>query len=297
MVKMKEISKIADNVFVIQDPMFPLYLIKGEKNILLDCSILAKGMEIEKKLTDIIGNEKIDTVLLTHSHYDHTGACTYLQSRHHFNILASQRTKEILQNPKAIQFIDNLNQEFKRLLNQDNSLHVTMPENLNAIHDGARIQVAQNQWLQVYETPGHTRCSLSFFLHPEKILFPGDAAGVMEKDKKIKPLFLSGFSQYVASIEKIRALNAEILALPHNQAIRGRKNVEIFFSRSIRETYKLKNKILKELQASCDFEAIAEKLFAQEYVLPTINGPREALLVNLTAMVKAIYHEFVKIVE
>ena len=297
MVMMQKISEIADNVFVIQDPMFPIYLIKGEKNILLDCSILAKCLEIEKNLADILGNEKIDTVLLTHSHYDHTGACTYLQARHHFNILASQRTKEILQNPKAIQFIDDLNQEFKRLLNQDNSLHVTMPDNLDAVHEGDRIPVAQNQWLQVYETPGHTRCSLSFFLHPEKILFPGDAAGVMEKDKTIKPLFLSGFSQYVASLEKINRLNAEILALPHNQAIKGRENVEIFFNRSIAETYKLKNKILLELQSSSDFEAIAEKLYAQEYTLPTIDGPREALLINLTAMVKAIYHEFVKIVE
>ena len=297
MVKIKKIINLTRNVFVIQDPMFPIYLIKGEKNILLDCSILAKGMEIEKNLTDILGNEKIDTVLLTHSHYDHTGACTYLQSRHHFNILASQRTNEILQNPKAIQFIDKLNQEFMRLLNMDKPLHVTMPENLDAVHEGDRIPVAQDQWLQVYETPGHTRCSLSFFLLPEKILFPGDAAGVMEKDKTIKPLFLSGFSQYLVSLEKIRTLNAEIVALPHNQAIKGQKNVEMFFNHSIAETHKLKNKILQELRTRSDFEAIAEKLFAQEYTLPTIDGPREALLINLTAMVKAIYHEFVKIVE
>jgi hypothetical protein len=51
------------------------------------------------------------------------------------------------------------------------------------------------------------------------------------------------------------------------------------------------------LQISTDFNALAEKLFGQEYPPPTIDGPREALLINLTAMVKAIYYEFVKIVE
>lgn len=297
MVKIKNYSNITSNVFVIHDSMFPIYLIHGPKNIMVDCSILAKSAEIEENLAKILGNDKIDTVLLTHSHYDHTGACAYLQARHHFNILASQRTKEILQNPKAIEFIDKLNQEFKRLLNQDNSMHVTMPENISAVHEEEIISVSQNQWLQVYETPGHTRCSLSFLLQPENILFPGDAAGVMEKNGTIKPLFLSSYTQYIGSLEKISTLDAEILALPHNQVIKGRKNVQEFFSRSLLETEKLKTKIFQELQISTDFNAIAEKLFSQEYPLPTIAGPREALLINLTAMVKAVYYEFVKISE
>ena len=99
----------------------------------------------------------------------------------------------------------------------------------------------------------------------------------------------------MASLEKISALNAEILALPHNQVIKGQKNIQDFFSRSLLETQKLKTKIFQELQISTDFSAIAEKLFSQEYSLPTIDGPREALLINLTAMVKSIYYEFVKI--
>ena len=297
MVKMKNFTNIAGNVITIHDSMFPIYLIRGLKNIMVDCSILAKGAEIEANLVRILGNDKIDTVLLTHSHYDHTGACAYLQARHHFNILASQRTKEILQNPNAIEFIDKLNQEFKRLLKQDNSMRVTMPENISAIHEGDKIPVSQDQWLQVYETPGHTRCSLSFLLQPENILFPGDAAGVMEKNSTIKPLFLSNYNQYLASLEKISALNAEILALPHNQIIKGRKNVREFFNRALQEAQNLKDEIFKELQISTDFNSIAEKLSRQEFSLPTIDGPREALLINLTAMVKAIYFEFVKIVE
>jgi glyoxylase-like metal-dependent hydrolase (beta-lactamase superfamily II) len=297
MVKIKSFSKIASNVFVIHDSMFPIYLIRGPKNIMIDCSILAKGPEIEAGLANILGNDKIDTVLLTHSHYDHTGACAYLQAKHNFNVLTSQRTKEILQNPKAIEFIDKLNQEFKRLLNQDNSMRVIMPENISAVHEGEKIPISQNQWLQVYETPGHTRCSLSFLLQPENILFPGDAAGVMEKNNTVKPLFLSSYTQYIASLEKISALDAEILALPHNQVIKGRKNIKSFFNRSLQETQKLKNIIFQELQIGTDFNAIAEKLLNLEYSLPTINGPREALLINLTAMVKSIYYEFVKIVE
>jgi glyoxylase-like metal-dependent hydrolase (beta-lactamase superfamily II) len=297
MVKIKRFYKIVGNIFLIHDSMFPIYLIHGPKNILIDCSILAKGPEIEESLTAILKDEKIDTVLLTHSHYDHTGACAYLQAKHNFNIIASQRTKEILQNPKAIEFIDKLNQEFKRRLNQDSTIHVTMPKNIVTVHEGEKIPVSKNQWLQVYETPGHSRCSLSFLLQPENILFPGDAAGIVEKDKTIKPLFLSSITQYIESMEKISNLNAEILALPHNQIIKDRKNIQGFFGRSLHESQKLKNKILEELQINTDFSAIAKKLAAREYSLPTIDGPREALLINLTAMVKSVYMEFIKNIE
>jgi glyoxylase-like metal-dependent hydrolase (beta-lactamase superfamily II) len=277
--------------------MFPVYLIHGQKNILIDCSILAKGPEIGKSLAGILKEDKIDTVLLTHSHYDHCGACTYLQAIHKFNIFASKRTKEILQNPKAIEFIDNLNQEFFRILGLDSTIHVTMPENIVAINEGDRIPVSQSQWLQVYETPGHSRCSLSFLLQPENILFPGDAAGIIEKDGTIKPLFLSSYTQYIESIKKLRTLDAEILALPHNQIIKGSKNIWKFFSHSLLGTQKIKNKIFQELQISTDFNAIAEKLSVNEYSLPTVDGPREALLINLAAMVKSIYFELVKTVE
>jgi glyoxylase-like metal-dependent hydrolase (beta-lactamase superfamily II) len=297
MVQIKKIDEFAANVFVINDPMFPVYVIRGQVNLMVDASILAKAAEIEASLAEILGNEKIDTLLLTHSHYDHTGACAYLQARHHFNIIASQRTKEILQNPKAIEFIDKLNQEFKQLLKVDNGLRVAMPENLSAVYEGDTIPVGGNRWLQVYETPGHTRCSISFLLLPENILFPGDAAGVIEKSNLVKPLFLSSFSQYIGSLEKVSRLNAEILALPHNRIIKGRKNVKAFFDRSLLETVKLKETIFKELQASSDFTAIGEKLLNLEYPLPTVAGPREALLINLTAMVKAVYYEFIKKIE
>lgn len=297
MVKIKKYSPVAGNVVVIHDPMFPVYVIRGQKNILIDCSILARGPDIEAALIDILNTAQIDTLLLTHSHYDHTGASTYLQARHNFAVISSQRTMEILNNPKAIEFIDKLNLEFFRLLGLESRSHVTMPENVSIVHEGDKIFVSPSQWLQVYETPGHSRCSISFLLQPENILFPGDAAGIIEKNKTIKPLFLSSYTQYVASIKKLSTLNAEILALPHNQFIAGRKNIGDFFNRSLAETQKLKDTIVRELQQDIDFSSIAKKLSANEYALPTVDGPREALLINLTAMVKSIYFELVKKVE
>lgn len=293
--KKRLFSQLQANVALLPDAMFPLYLIRGERNALIDCAILAKAGEIERKLSALLGDEGIDLLLLTHSHYDHTGACSRLQDKYGFEIVASRRTKEILENDKAIAFIDGLNQKFKEILHDHSPSVFTMPRNIRAVGENDHIPISAKQRIEVYETPGHTRCSISFLLRPENILFPGDAAGVMEKNGTIKPLFLSSYTQYEASLKKLLSLEAEVLALAHNTAIKGRERVKEFLDGSLAETLKLKEKILAWLGQTDDFGRIAEKILAEEYAAPTIMGPREALVINVTAMVKSVYYEFVKI--
>jgi glyoxylase-like metal-dependent hydrolase (beta-lactamase superfamily II) len=285
---------LRDNVYVLRDPMFPLYVIRGEKNLLIDCGILAKAREIERALGELLGSEKIDMALITHSHYDHVGACTILQEKYGFEIIASQRTKEVLENAKAVDFINDLNQKFKAIMNDRSDSLFTMPRNIRVVKENETLLLPGGRSIEVYETPGHTRCSTSFRLMPANILFPGDAAGVVETNGRIKPLFLSSYAQYERSLQKLITLNAGMLAPPHNNVIRGEGKVREFLSRSLHETRELKEKITIWLKKTDDPGLIAEKLLAEEYFSPTIMGPREALLINVTAMVKSVFHEFVK---
>lgn len=295
MVKPKAISALGNSVVLLHDPMFPLYLIRGgERNLLVDCAILARAGEIEEKLAGLLGDKKIDAVLLTHSHYDHVGACSLLQQRHGFEIIASLRTREVLENDRAISFIDDLNQKFKMILGDDSRSEFTKPRHVRAVREGDVIPLPSGQALEVHETPGHTRCSISFLLKPENILFPGDAAGVVETNGKIKPLFLSSYTQFERSLEKLLALRAEVLALPHNNAVKGAGRVAEFLTAALAETRRLQEDIRGRLEKSADFTRIAEDILADEYFSPTIMGPREALLINVTAMVKSVFYEFVK---
>ncbi len=276
--------------------MFPLYVIRGERNAMIDCAVLAKAREIDEKLAPLLAGQKLDLVLLTHSHYDHAGACSWLQERHGFEIVASRRTREVLENDKAVAFIDDLNQKFKALHGDGSDSVFTKPRCVRAVAEGDRVPLGGERRLEVIETPGHTRCSLSFRLLPDDILFAGDAAGVVEKSGKIKPLFLSSYGQYEASLRKLLELEAGTLALAHNTAVRGRNRVRDFLAASLAETRRLKERIVAWLGESRDFAAIAERILDEEYDAPTLLGPREALRINVGAMVKSVYHEFVKAV-
>jgi len=287
--------RLRGNVHVLPDPMFPLYVVRGERNVLIDCSILAHARQIEKDLDALLGKDRIDLVLVTHSHYDHTGACSQLQEKYGSEIVASQRTKEILENDKAIAFIYDLNQKFKEILGDRSGTIFTKPRNVRGIKENDVLSLPGEQTIEVFETPGHTRCSISFLLKPENILFPGDAAGVIETTGRIKPLFLSSYSQYENSLKKLIAIHAEMLALPHNTPIRGEKKVREFLTASLAETQRFKSDIAARLRETNDFDLIAETILDQEYASPTIMGPREALLINVTSMVKSVFYEFVKI--
>ena len=123
--KKREIERVSDNVTLICDEVFPLYIIHGDKNFLVDCAITAKSQEIAGKIKAILGQKKnlvsrrIDTLLLTHTHYDHLGICSYLQDIYDFDIYTSLIGVNLLKKKKVVDFVNHLNQEFNKILGID----------------------------------------------------------------------------------------------------------------------------------------------------------------------------------
>lgn len=297
MVKQRDYEILEDQVIVIYHKMFPLYVVKGKKNFLIDSGVTARAEEFCKNLNRVLGEtggtekDGIQTLMLTHSHWDHTGASSYLQEKYGFDVIASERAVELLQKPKVIGFIDRLNQDYKKMIGDESNNAFTGLERLNTVKEGDTVHVDDYGHFEVYETPGHTKCSVSYLLQPGKILFPGDATGVLETDGSIKPLFLSSFTDYENSLEKLLGLDAEILAFPHNLIIRGKKNVKKHIQASLDRTRSIRDIIIDQLDKEDNIDKIAHRLYLREFPKPTLLGPREALMINLEAMIKSVRKE------
>lgn len=290
----KKYESINKNVIVLYDEMFPLYIVKGEKNFLIDCSITARAIDIHKTISKILKGGKIDSVLLTHSHYDHTGACSYLQNIYNFDIYGSYKTVELLKKEKVIDFIDKMNQDFKKLLRDNSKTKFDMLNNLKSIKQGDRIKIDDSSHFEILDTPGHTKCSISFLIQPEKILFPGDSVGVVERNGNIKPLFLSSYKEYEKSLNKLIKIEPNILAFCHNKYIKGKNKIKNFLELSLKSTKELKDEILKKLKKDSDFDKIAQEIFKKEFSMPLVMGPHKAIMINIKAMVNSVYKEFVE---
>ncbi|MEN8223357.1 MAG: MBL fold metallo-hydrolase [Acidobacteriota bacterium] len=285
-------TELTENIFVLHEKMFPLYLIRGEKNFLIDTSISAYGESIGDKLKEILGEEKVHNILLTHSHYDHTGALPYLQNKSGCQIAGSGRTIELLEKPEVRDFIADMNTGFNKVLGSEKIEKFPELKDLVSLREGDRIKIDEKRYFEIIDTPGHTKCSISFLLMPEKILFPGDAAGVTERNGKNKPLFLSDYSSYVLSLKKLLKVEAEMLCPPHNKYIIGKERVREHLEKSLKSAIILKEKIEKALESGEGIEEVSETILEKEFPQPTVQGPAKAFNINLLSMVHAVFKIF-----
>ena len=280
----KKTGHYRDGIYIFVDVEMPVYGIKGRKNYLVDSVFTFLAPKILEDLER--ENFVPDYLLLTHSHYDHLGSAPILRKRFpHMKIVASKRTAEILEKPRAIELIKALEKEAEQIFGEESPYEFeAFPVDIT-VGEGDRVEE-----FEVIETPGHTRCSVSFIFPEKRIIFVGDAAGVEEEGGYIRPQFLSSYSAYLDSLKKILRYSHLDLAMGHGGIFQG-PEAEEFLKRSIRRTEEFRREIEELYKKTGDPEKVAELIYEKEYIGMGIKQPREAYMINLKAMIKAVLKE------
>lgn len=152
MIERIEVSDVfAENTYFYIDP-------ESRQGFLID-----PGAE-PQKLYDIIERNNLDiqAILLTHGHFDHTGAIAWLHENLNLPYLISPPGREYLLNPQL-----NLSEQCGR--------YSVLP-NAQFFHAGDFISIPANRnfGLKVIATPGHTPDSVTFYSERENAAFVGD---------------------------------------------------------------------------------------------------------------------------
>ncbi len=275
------------NLFVIADPFFQLYLINGENPAIIDTGVAHSANKFLHNITQLLGEKPLKKILLTHSHWDHTGGLSAISEKYKPSTFASRACAELLKKPQVISFINRMNREYAGTKFIPDHFFLTSIFSLNEIYQDYKIELDHNLTIKVYETPGHTRCSVSYVLEQQAILFPGDALGIIEKDGTIRPLFLSDYSDYINSIRLLSELSLEFIALPHNLYIKKETSVKKFLKKTLDSTLSFLDLIHRHLKTREEEQIIAKKILASHFSNSTIEGPQEAFIINLVAMIRA----------
>ena len=268
--------------------MFPLYLINGFDPILIDTGVTHLAPQTLSRIQEITPHQKIKKLFLTHTHWDHVGGLAAIVNEHHTEVFASGYGSSLLEKQPVIDFIKRMNRLYSGSRVVPPECEIGSPIKTIPLFDNNVIPIDDQEKIRVLETPGHTRCSLSYYLEQSSVLFPGDALGVVEKNGIIRPLFLSDFTAYLNSIKKLSELPVEVLALPHNHVISGQKNCDIFFSNALNATREFFEHIAHELKSCDDEERIASSIIKKHFLNSTIQGPLETFKINVLAMIRAV---------
>lgn len=197
-----------------------LLIAGSEKTALYDCGMAYCGditvSNIIRRLSSL-GREGLDYIFLSHSHYDHIGALPDIRRAFpRAKVCGSQHCADVLLRPGAHDTMKNLGEKARELYDPGSDKEITV-DGLSVdmiLSDGESVSLGRES-LRVWETPGHTNCSVSYMLEPWNLLFTSESTGIIEGRNYIHTPCLKSFMQGLSSADKSRALGARYICLPH----------------------------------------------------------------------------------
>ena len=200
-----KITELKPNIYQFhsEKPGSHIYLIKGAtKNVLIDTGMTSKFPLLKSRLSKLgLRLRDINLILLTHEHFDHTGATAFF---HGTAVVAAHRL--------AANKLD-LQDEF---VTQNKYLNVSSKPFWVDIwlEDGTEIDLG-NYKLRTIHTPGHTSGCTCFYEPREGLLFTGDtvfAGGTLSE------IWGSGnMSDYVNSVLRLNSLKVKEIYPGHGR--------------------------------------------------------------------------------
>jgi len=290
-------GRITDNFYVVGLATYPVHLLDGPHPVLFEGGTSCAGKLYVDAIRSVLGRRQPEILFLTHAHWDHCGAVSYMKEAFpHMKVAAPQRAAQILKRPGALELIAKLNKEARSIVNNypeidsscllDGSFH---PFDVNLeIADKQIFDLGNGSTVEVLATPGHTRDHHSYYLPDKKILIAGDSAGCVDNSGYMVCEFLYDYDAYITTIKKLAGLPVEILCQGHRIVLVGQDEATAFFESSMNEAIRFKDQVYRLLdEERGSAERVVQKIKAERYdILPEPKQPEIPYLINLTAKVK-----------
>jgi glyoxylase-like metal-dependent hydrolase (beta-lactamase superfamily II) len=189
---------------------------------LIDTLFDADGSVIVKQIHELGGAvADLKRIVVTHAHRSHLGGLATLKRLSAATVYSHAWEADIVAGERPAQQVSWRPQD--PLV----TYHFQVANNLNlARHRPCRVDAfvaggeRLGRRLEVIHTPGHTPGHLAFWLADQRVLFVGDAVVTSPKFMGGWPGFVLNKRQHAASLRRLAAYDAAILASGHGDPIR-----------------------------------------------------------------------------
>ncbi len=274
-----------DSAFLIDD---------GKTAVLYDTGFAFTGHKVAGRIKEQLKDRKLDYILLTHSHYDHAAGSPYIKRlRPEAKVVAGEYAVKIFNKPTAKALMRELDGKFaaKCGITEYEDLIDELKVDI-AVKDGDEI-TAGDMTFKVIDLPGHTKCSVGYYLKEHKLLLGCESLGNFDGTTHITPLYLIGVSTALASIKKATALEIDNILIPHHGLL-NKEQTAYYLANTYAVNEDCALSIANMLKNGCSKEEAMEYFIERFYGYRKDNMPPiDALKLNTSIMVNLIEKEMV----
>ena len=272
-------------------------LLIGDKySALIDCGMAFCAEETIQKVKDSLKGKPLDYIILTHTHYDHIGALPFFRKEWPaLQTVTSDVGAAILLKDTPRRVIRELSlvaaEKYGVLIDTAYSDDVFSGDII--VQDGGSISLG-GLTVDVVETPGHTRDSLSFFIPELEMFVLSETPGVLLPDGSMQPGYLSSYTDTISSIAKCRKIPHRYLSLPHCGIVND-KDADGFFDKALAATAAYRDFIIKMKEKGLNEDEMQNSLF-QRYASDILLSyqPKEAFMTNARARIASTLRDIRK---
>ena len=272
-----------DSAFLIDD---------GTTAVLCDTGFGFTGYAVAENVRRILGDRPLDYILLTHSHYDHALGSAYLRKRYpNVQVVAGAYAAKIFSKPTAQAVMGDLDRKAaaSRGVTDYEDLTGELSADISVSH-GDVIACGQMRFTAV-ELPGHTKCSVGYYLAENKLLLGSETLGVYCGDGIYLPSFLVGYQMALDSIQRAKELEIDQMLIPHYGPVSGAE-VQEYLVQGEKIAKESADLILNQLKAGKSTQEILEYLTELLYTEKVKVGyPYDAFRMNTEIMINLVRKE------
>ena len=267
------------------------WLIKGESNILYEAGMAYSAEKMIEKIKYELNGKSLDAVILSHSHYDHVAGLPFIKKEWPDAVVyGSEYAAKILEKPTVRETMKRLSMDAAA------GAGVSLPpydESLikidRTVKEGDELVIGDTK-IRVFETPGHTKCSLSYLINDD-VLMASETIGVF-KGEWYMPCYLVGYQMTLDAVEKLRKVDAKRLFISH-MGICPQGNTDKTWEFLKHKLIETKDEIIEIIQAykTRDEQMMAMKARYHDNVVSESEQPSFAFLLNAAATLNVIEKE------
>ena len=267
----------------------------GKTSVLVDSGFAFTGDAVAENIRKALGERPLDHIFLTHSHYDHAlGSAYALKYWPEAQVTAGEYATKIFQKPTAKQLMREMDRKFAdrcgvgEYEDRVDDLRVDRP-----VKDGDTVTAGDMVFTAV-NLPGHTKCSVGFYLAENKMLISTETIGIFAGDGIIFPSYLVGYRMALDSIERVEKMDIENILLPH-YGLLDKELTRFYLDNAKKNAVETAEEMVAIMKNGGTKEEAAQ-FFKDKYYKGSVKTiyPKDALDLNTEIMVNLLERECVK---